>query len=278
MSLTALRGLRAALASDNALLATFVLIPRVEIVEIVAGAGFQVVIIDCEHGPFGRNELVPLIAAARAAGVYSLIRLPDNSPREIGGALDAGADGVLVPHIETRDQVVALVAAARFPPWGNRGANPYVRGAGYGGDTTYFSVADDGIAVLGMVEGEHGLAALDDILAVPGLDGVFVGPVDLSVAMGLPGQVTHPDVVASVREILARTQAAGLASSVFAGSEDQAVAWLDAGARLVAVSTDTSAFHRALRRSVTHIRERTPGSPAPPRTDVPFLFQTVGPP
>ncbi len=254
MSVPARRGLRAALADGEAMLATFVLIPRVEIVEIIAGAGFQVAIIDCEHGPFGRNELIPLVAAARAAQLYSVVRLTGNSASEIAGALDAGADGVLVPHVGSGEEAAAVVAAARFPPHGQRGANPYVRGARYGADSSYLTDADASAAVLVMVEGARGIAALDEIVTTPGLDGVFVGPVDLSVAMGLAGQLDHPAVVGAVRDVLTRAAAAGLAPSVFAGTHEQAVTWLHSGARLVALSTDTDAFQRALSRTIGDIR------------------------
>lgn len=231
------------------LVATFVLIPRVEIVEGLARAGFDAVVLDLEHGPYGVGDLTPLIAAAHGAGAQVLARVGEASPAAIGAVLDTGVDGVVVPHVDGPGQARAAVAAVRYPPQGMRSLNPYVRAAAYGeacepdrdpgaATETYLASANDGVALFVMVEGTDGYAALPEITAISGVDGIFVGPVDLSAALGFPGQPEHPRVVATVREILEKSRAAGCATAVYCPTPEAARRWLDAGARLVILSAD----------------------------------------
>ncbi|TDE09910.1 HpcH/HpaI aldolase family protein [Jiangella asiatica] len=233
------------------LTATFVLVPRVEIVETLAAAGFDAVVFDLEHGPYDVPELSPLVAAAHGAGAAALVRVSELSETAIGRALDAGADGVIVPHVGGPEEAAAAVAAARFPPDGTRSVNPYVRGAGHGWSASYLADAAAGVAVMVMVEGAAGVAAAAEIVAVPGVDGVFVGPVDLAGAIGRPGQPEHADVVAAVGELLRQAGAAGVAPAVYAPTPAAARRWLGLGARFVALSADIAmagdAFGRYLK-------------------------------
>ena len=204
-------GLRATLTDpEERLLATFVLIPRVEVIELLAAAGFAAVILDFEHGPLTVSELPPLVAAAQGGGMYALARLADGLDRTIAGALDAGVDGILVPHVSSADDARDLIAAGRFPPDGTRSINPYVRGLGYTGtDHKDLSRANRRTALVAMVEGRAGVAELDRIRALPELDAVFVGPVDMSAALGHPNQPEHPEVIATITECFAPAQCRG---------------------------------------------------------------------
>jgi 2-keto-3-deoxy-L-rhamnonate aldolase RhmA len=251
--------LRDALRADGGLVATFVLIPRVEIIEMAGRAGFEAVVLDLEHGPLAVADLPGVAAAARGAHVYSIARVPERSPSGIAAALDAGVDGVLVPHVASVEDARAVVFAGRFPPRGERSLNPYVRGLGYGQelDRGSLAAADDTIAVLVMLEGADALDELESICAVPGLDGVFVGPVDLSASLGHPGEPEHPAVVDAVREAIRRVRSLGAVAGVYAPTADAAGRWLIAGASLVAVSADTAMTLRAfagMRAAVTEHR------------------------
>ncbi len=151
--------LRKRLRQEEAMLATFSIVPSVEIVQIIALAGFDAVILDTEHGPYGIEALVALIAAAHARQMHAIVRVRENSAAWIGAALDAGADGILVPQVASRREAEAAVAAARFAPLGRRGANPWVTAAGYGGDPGWFAAANEAVAVIVMIEGAEGVAA-----------------------------------------------------------------------------------------------------------------------
>jgi 4-hydroxy-2-oxoheptanedioate aldolase len=232
------------------LVATFVIVPRIEIVEIAAVAGFDAVILDQEHGPLGKADLPSLVAAAQGSGISGLVRVRECRPKEIEAALDAGADGVVVPHVSSGAAAADAVAASRFAPEGRRGANPWVRAARYGAAADFQATANDRSACLAMVEGRAGIDNVDAILATPGLDAIFMGPVDLSHALGVPGEAEHPLVVDAVRDLVGRGRERGVATAVFAPSPEAARRWLELGVRLVALSVDTAlaldGFSRAL--------------------------------
>ena len=222
------------------MLATFSIVPSVEVVQLIALAGFEAVILDTEHGPYGVEHLVSLIAAAHARQMYAIVRVRENSAGWIGGALDAGADGILVPQVASRREAEEAVAAARFAPLGRRGANPWVTAAGYSGDPGWFAAANEAVAVIVMIEGTEGVAAAAEIVDTPHLDGVFLGPVDLSHALGVPGEIGHPSVVAKIEDVVALGRARGVSTAVFAPTPAGARSWLDRGAGLVALGVDTA--------------------------------------
>lgn len=235
MALTELRG---RISSGERLIGTFSLIPATEIIEIVAVAGFDFVIVDMEHGPYDLGTVRDAVVAARASGLASVIRVRDAAPDLIGAVLDIGCDGVLVPQITSAPQAQAVLHAARFSPDGTRGANPYVRAAGYGSVPDWFAKADRDVAVMLMIEGSEGVAACPEILALPGLDAVFLGPVDLSHSLGLPGQIGHPRVVDTLAGIVARATEHGVATAIFAHDADAAQDWLRHGVQLIASGVD----------------------------------------
>lgn len=248
-------GLRARLRREEPLLTAFVIVPRVEMVEIAAEAGFDAVVLDQEHGPGATDQLIPLLAAARAAGIHAIVRVPENRAIAIGSVLDAGADGVLVPHVSSPAGARAAVAAARFAPEGSRGVNPAVRAGRYGADTpSYLAGANGGAAVLGMIEGLEAVEAAKEIVATEGLDGVFLGPFDLSAALGIPGQTASEEVVGRIRTVVGHATDAGIASAVFAPTAEAARSWIELGVRLVALGIDTRLALDGFRAAVSAVR------------------------
>jgi 4-hydroxy-2-oxoheptanedioate aldolase len=240
-------GLRGALRDGRSLLATFLLLPRAEVVEMLALSGFDAVIVDLEHGPAGRAELTAVVSAAQGAGLFAIARLGNTSGDEIGRVLDVGVDGLLVPHVSSAPEAEAIVRAGRFPPRGDRSINPYTRGNAYGVDgPRRYGDVDDGVALVAMVEGAGALSSLEAIARTAELDGIFVGPVDLSSSLGFPGEPEHPEVVDAVRDVLARIRAAGRAAGVYAPTPEAASRWLAAGAGLVALSADSAMLVRSL--------------------------------
>jgi 4-hydroxy-2-oxoheptanedioate aldolase len=237
-------GLRAELRDGpRPLVGIFVMVPRTEVVEMAAAAGFDLVVLDCEHGPFGVDVLPALLAAARGAGLRAIVRVPENSPQVIGAVLDAGADGVLVPHVDSGRAASEAVRASRFPPAGERSVHGWVRAARYGADGGFPGTADDTVAVIVMAEGAQALENLDDVLATPGLDGVFVGPMDLAASLGMTG--TDPCVQEIARNVLARVRDGGLAGGIFTPTPTVAATWVSAGTRLVVLSVDAALIARS---------------------------------
>jgi 4-hydroxy-2-oxoheptanedioate aldolase len=243
----ALPALRERLRSGKPLLATFSIIPAVEVVELIGLAGFEGVILDLEHGAHGSEALGPLILAARARDIYPLVRVRSSEPTEIAAALDAGAAGVIVPQIGSLAEAERAVQAARFAPDGNRGANPFVRAADYSGRLEWFAEANRDTAILLMIEGQGGLAAADEIAALPNLDGIFIGPMDLSHALGVPGEMGHPSVADAIRSVIAACRTTGITAGIFAGTPEAAKRWIGEGVTLTGVSADTITLLRALK-------------------------------
>ncbi len=250
----ALPALRERLRDGRPLLATFSIIPAVEVVELVGLAGFDAIILDLEHGAHGSEALGPLILAAKARDIYPLVRVRSSEPTEIAAALDAGAAGVIVPQIGSLAEAERAVKAARFAPDGNRGANPFVRAAGYSGRLEWFAEANRDTAILLMIEGQGALAAVDQIAALPNLDGIFIGPMDLSHALGVPGEMGHPKVAEAIRSVIAACKARGITAGIFAGTPEAAKRWIGEGVSLTGVSADTVTFLRALQSLVAETK------------------------
>lgn len=248
--------LRPRLVQGPPLLGMFSIIAATEVVEMIGLAGFDVVILDMEHGPYGVQALGPLILAARARGLTPIARVRCNDPALVGAALDAGAAGVLVPQVGSAQAARELVAAARFAPQGARGVNPWVRAADYTAGPDWFERANREIAVIAMIEGRAGLEALPRILEVEGLDAVFLGPVDLAQSLGLGLAPEHPQVIETVAAVVRQAQAVGKATAVFAPTAAAARRWLERGVGLVAVSEDTATIAAALRGLAAEARGR----------------------
>jgi 2-keto-3-deoxy-L-rhamnonate aldolase RhmA len=264
-----LSGLRHRLHERGAgLLALFVIVPRIEVVEAAAAAGFDLVVLDGEHGPFGIEAVAPLVAAAHGAGIHVMVRVPTQDPQAIGPVLDSGVDGVIVPHVGSGEDARRVVSAARFPPEGDRSVHLAVRAADYSGDPDFLATADASVAVLAMVEGADAHTRLDEITAVDGIDGVFVGPMDLAASLGLASSPWDPRVTAVARDIITRAGRAGRLTSIFAPTPDAAQAWLTSGVHMVALSVDALLMRQSFEAAVTAAR---PGASyvAPTTTSTP---------
>lgn len=222
------------------LLGTFLQLPSSDAVEVVASAGLDFVILDNEHGPIPLEGLGDLLRAAAVRGAATLVRLASDAPTGVQKALDLGAGGVLVPHVTSREQAEAVVAAATFAPGGNRGACPCVRGLDYGRHESAqtYSDADEAVVVVLAIEGAEGVANAEQIASVPGVDAVLLGPVDLSHSLGVPGQPEHPLVREAITGCVDRLRDLGVAVGVFSFTAQQARGWAAAGARLLPVGVD----------------------------------------
>ncbi len=238
-----LSGLRAQLADPaGRYLAAFMSIPRIEIAQIIGYCGYDIVILDGEHGAFDVSALTGLVAGAHGAGLQVVVRVPELRAQAISAALDAGADGVLVPHVRDAAEAAAAVAACRFPPHGARSLHGAVPAARYGARPDYPAAADAASACIVMCEDAESLADIDAIAGVAGVDAVFVGCYDLSASLGHLGQPEHPEVLEAVARVVAATGASGVATGVMSARPEAAHGWFDAGCRFVVAGVDTAMF------------------------------------
>jgi 4-hydroxy-2-oxoheptanedioate aldolase len=208
------------------------MIPSPQMVEIVAHAGFDWVLLDCEHGTLSPESVELMVMAAEATGITALGRPRNPGPEGILEVLERGVMGVQVPHIRTATAAREVVDAVKYHPEGNRSLAARTRPASYGLSTLperYTEEANRQILVCVQVEDTEGMENLDEILQVPGVDVVFLGPSDLSQSLGFPGQTDHPDLRRAMRDAFERI----VSSGKVAGSAGDGVAWetyLDAGA------------------------------------------------
>lgn len=227
----------------------FLKLPNPALVEIIGIAGFDFVIIDCEHGPLDMLVAEEMVRAAKLSGLSAVIRVSENNPALISRALDIGADAVQVPQVSTRTDAEKVVQAAKFAPLGERGVCRYVRAAGYSSvdRQAYFTLANQNTRTIIHIEGEEGMENIQDILQVEGIDVIFIGPYDLSQSLGLPGQVDHPLVVARMREIIDRAREAGKIVGTFVDDVDAARKWLALGVQYIAYSVDTGIIYQSFK-------------------------------
>lgn len=170
-------------------------------IETMKMAGFDFAILDLEHERLTFSEIMPLIYACEACGLAAVVRVPGVDEAYIKKALDMGASCVKVPDVKTPEDAKRVVEWSKFPPAGHRGACPFVRGNGYGADRKgCWERANQETAVSVIIEGPEGIANMKEIIAVDGIDSISIGQVDLSVALGVPGEVFHPKVIQAVLE------------------------------------------------------------------------------
>jgi 2-keto-3-deoxy-L-rhamnonate aldolase RhmA len=202
-----------AIAEGTTVYGAFILIPSPTIVEIAGYAGLDYVVIDNEHATINDETLENMVRAGENVDLTVFIRVLENRPSLILKALDLGADGVLVPHICSKQDAVAAVEAARYYPEGHRGQVTSRRGAGYGAidRKEYLTTVNKEVMVMLLIEDVEGVRTIGEIVTVPGIDVIDVGVVDLSQSMGLLGQPTHPDVLEARDKVVAAARAASIA-------------------------------------------------------------------
>lgn len=228
----------------------FLELPCPDIVEIASHAGFDFVVLDTEHGPLDSAQLPNLL---RAALVPAIVRVAAFRPELIQSALDAGAAGVLVPQIQTADQAAAAIAASRFYPHGRRGLNGFVRAAQYSLQPLADYLAKP-VRVVLQIETASALAEVEAIAALPGLDELFIGPYDLSQALGRPGDVLHAEVLAAGQRVIHAAHAHGIDASAFANSLEAADLWRQMGIDRLYYSADVAVLAQALRQLRQQLR------------------------
>ena len=207
--------------------------------EISAMAGFNWLLLDGEHGPIDPPIVRDLLMALKGSGSHAVVRVAEGQTALIKRMLDVGAQSILVPLIDTAEQAEAAAQAMRYPPLGIRGAGVgVVRASGYNTIPDYVTTANDEVCLLVQAETVTALDNLEAICAVEGVDGVFIGPGDLSVSMGLHGQIAHPDVQARIEDGIRRIRAAGKAPGILMADEKFARRYLEIGAQFVAVGSD----------------------------------------
>lgn len=228
---------RKRLLRGDKLLGTMVTLPTPSTAEILADAGFDWLFIDGEHGPLGTSDILGILQAV-GHRVACIVRVPICDEAEIKKVLDLGAQGVIVPQVNTAEQAADVVRFARYAPAGSRGVG-LARAHGYGFRfAEYVATANDNVVVIVQAEHKTAVANIESIVRVPGVDCVLLGPYDLSASYGKMGQITDPDVTAGIDAVTAACKGAGIPLGYFGVSADAVKPYADQGYTLLVAGVD----------------------------------------
>jgi len=224
--------------------------------EILANVGFDVLIVDMEHSTTDPRTLVTLLQAMKGTGVVPFARAPWNDLVAIKRILDCGVMGLSIPYVCTYDEALAAVRACKYPPQGNRGIAASHRAAGFGTNAgQYLQRANDEIVVMIALETPEAVDNLDEILTIDGLDGIFIGPTDLSTSMGYFINPGAPEVQAKIAEIERKVFASDKFLATVARSLDQAKNLYDKGYNFLVVTSDENCLRKEATTIVQGIRD-----------------------
>jgi len=223
--------------------------------ELCAGGGFDWLVLDAEHGP---NDLRSLLAQLQAVAPYEshpVVRIRVGDTHIIKQVLEIGAQTLLIPMVETAEQAASLVAAMQYPPAGVRGVGAALgRSSRWNRMAAYPKQAGEEMCLLVQIETRRGVENIKAIAATPGVDGVFIGPADLSASMGHLGNMTHPDVLATIEQLIGHIRTAGKAPGILMGDEGLVKRYLELGCMFIAVSADTLLLSQAVDRSAIRFK------------------------
>jgi len=247
------------LSRSECLVASFVLSRDETLAGVAESAGLHALILDFEHGMHDKNTAAAFINAARGGSVAVFVRCPFGDLHRIGALFDHGLDGVIVTDCRSVEDVRKVIDAVKFAPAGRRGLNPFVQAAGFGGmdATAYTERSNERTSVWIMAENKATLENIEQICLLPGLDGLFFGPYDLSLDCGIPGQTGHPDIMALIDRGFRECERHGVHTGIFARTVADMEPWLRKGVRMAAVGVDLSTLADCWRGVARGIAELT---------------------
>jgi 4-hydroxy-2-oxoheptanedioate aldolase len=249
--------LKAKLASGQAVLGVWSIIPSPVVLEIFALGGIDFAILDMEHGIFDVGALDSCVRACEAADAVPLVRIPGLNPSAAQWALDLGAHGIVVPQVSDASEAETVVKMAKYAPLGTRGYNPFTRAALYANppDNRSGKLNNDFSLTCVIIENQSALADLQRICATPGLDVIYMGIYDLSVALGCDGDTKHVRVTSAVEGAIAQIRAAGKVAGMMVRSQQDIASALALGANFLVYSVDTFLIRDAVTRAVSSFKQ-----------------------
>ncbi|MCE5197680.1 MAG: aldolase/citrate lyase family protein [Armatimonadota bacterium] len=230
------------------------------VVEVFHATGYDGVLIDREHSPLTEETIADHIRVARCLGLPCMVRVAEDCYHELNRALDQGADGVFVPRIRSREQVEKLVDTVRYRPIGNRGLAgsccPIGKYIGWNSVDEQIETVNDNTVIGIQIETAEALANLDDILSVEGIDIAVVGNDDLSLGMGIPGQLQNPEYIAAVEHIIEVCNKYGVMPGIAVGDSETTLRWMDKGMKAFWFGCDIAWLYRICQSEVNAVRDR----------------------
>lgn len=232
------------------------MIPNSFVTEALAGAGFDWLLLDTEHSPSDVLTVLPQLQAAAAYNVSTVVRPASNDPVLIKRILDCGAQSLLIPYVQSAKEAEAAVAAIQYPPAGIRGIAGMTRASRFGRVEGYAKRAEQELCLLVQVETKSSLDAIEEIAAVDGVDGIFIGPGDLSASLGYPGELFHPEVITAIEDAIKRIRAAGKPAGILTYDIAFAQRCMELGTLFTAVGADLAILTRGVDRLAGEFKKR----------------------
>ncbi|MGQ0704317.1 MAG: HpcH/HpaI aldolase family protein [Gemmatimonadales bacterium] len=249
--------LRARLAEGRVLIGTMVVeLRQPSVMSLLADAGLEFVLIDTEHGPFSIETIADLCRAARVAGVTPIVRVPELTYTHVTQPLDAGAQGIMLPRVTGPEQIEFCLECMKYVPQGRRGVVLARGHTGFraGPLAEVLAAMNRETFLVVQIETAEALDRLDELLPVPGVDAALVGPTDLSVALGVPGQMDHPTLVGAIERTLERCTAHSVVPAIHTNDVALTAAWAHRGMRMVSIASEAALLMAGVRQAVGTIR------------------------
>jgi len=226
------------------------------VAQVLASAGLDFFIMDMEHGSFGLETVADVAQVARLAGITPLVRVPDHAYPWLCRPLDAGVMGLMVPRIETRAQLEAVVTAIKYPPLGRRGCAITARQTEFGTAALpgWLEWANAETLLIVQIEEKSAVEDIDNILSVPGVDVALIGPNDLSISLGVPGQVKSATMQAAMQRVVDAAARHGVASGLHTPDLEQLLAWRDRGMRFLMYANEVRLLKAAAEQAARALR------------------------
>ncbi len=248
--------LKETLKNGKPAIGTFIMCNCAELVEITGLCGFDFVVLDTEHGPLSVESTINLIRAAELKGMTPITRVTESSDSTILRSLDVGAHGIQVPQVNDFETAQKIAKASKYYPLGTRGA-ALARSGDYGivSADEYFKVENEETLVVVHCENKEGLNNLEEIVKIPEIDVIFLGPFDMSQSLGVPGQIYHPLVEEAAEKVIKITKAAGKAAGIFVTDGDQANRRIEQGFQYITINVEATLFANACRNEIKKIKK-----------------------
>lgn len=230
------------------------------VAEIMALAGFDWLLIDCEHAPIDFQTLLFQAQAINSTSAIPLVRVPENNKTAIKRVLDIGVDGIIIPSVNNEKEAIAAVAACKYPPLGERGmASTITRAASYGLDGSYIKSANNNIVVILQIESKEAVENINKILTVSGIDAIFIGPTDLAADMNHAGDADNEEVLCAIRKVENAAKQAKIPIGRAASNWQQAKSYFERGYCFVSLCADAVILSRTVAKIVGKFREEVGG-------------------
>lgn len=227
-----------------------------EIARMLGASGFDFIFVDLEHSSYSMETLTDIVLAAKSVGLVCLARIGDPQYHLIARTLDAGAQGLMIPRVESEETVTSILKSAKYPPWGERGFGVRSIVSDYENMSVSDRMAeqDEDTMIILQIERKKAVEDIEELVSVKGVDAAIIGPQDLSISLGHPGDHHHPKYIEAVKKVVSKCEKHGVASGIHTANMEDLLFWAAKGMRMLTYSSESALLQSAASRAVKEIR------------------------